>query len=115
MNKTVSYKAQIDGILIRRKMYRSAEFSASLLAEELGISTYKLSRVLKEEYGMAYADIVHQHRIQDAMRYLRDRRYAPYTVEDIGMIVGFCNRQSFFSAFKRVTGKTPKQYRSEGL
>lgn len=106
-----SYKAQIDRILIAEKKYGDPEFSATRLAEELGVSTYKLSRILKTEYGMTFHDIVHAYRIRNAMRYLKDRRFTPYSVDDIGEMVGFGNRQSFFSAFRKVTGTTPERFR----
>lgn len=106
-----SYKAQIDRILIKEKRYKDASFSANRLAEELGIPVYKLSKILKATYGMSYTDIVHTYRIQDATRHLKDRKFAPYTVDDIGAFVGFGNRQSFFNAFKRMTGTTPDFYR----
>ena len=45
------------------------------------------------------------------MRHLKDKRFAPYSIDDIGLMVGFRNRQSFFSAFKKVSGTTPEKYR----
>ena len=107
-----SHKEQIDHLLIAEKNYENPEFSAQQLAEKLGVSAFQLSRILKAEYGMSYADIVHTHRIHHAMRYLKDRRFAPYSVDDIGTMVGFRNRQSFFNAFKKVAGTTPDKYRN---
>ena len=60
---------------------------------------------------MSYSDIVHTYRIQDAVRYLKDRRFALYSMDDIGTMVGFRNRQSFFAAFKKATGTTPDKFR----
>ena len=111
MKVAVSYKAQIDDILIKEKRYRDPEFSAGKLAERLGLPAYKLSKVFKAEYGVSYASLVHTHRIQDAVRHLKDHRFTPYTVDDIGTYVGFCNRQSFFHAFKRIMGTTPERFR----
>lgn len=108
------YKARINEILIQEKQYKDPEFSASKLAERLGVSVFRLSRILKAEYGMTYTAIVHEQRMQDAMRHLKDPRYAPFTVDDIGTMVGFRNQQSFFEAFRRATGTTPMQYRKRG-
>jgi len=111
MEKLESYKESIDAILIKGKGYLAPDFSAQQLAERLGISAFTLSRLLKAIYGVSYSDIVHAHRIQDATRHLKDKRFAPYSVDDIGMMVGFKNRQSFFTAFKKVTGTTPDKFR----
>ena len=111
MEKLETYKESIDAILIKGKGYLVPDFSAQQLAERLGISAFTLSRLLKAIYGVSYSDIVHAHRIQDATRYLKDKRFAPYSVDDIGMMVGFKNRQSFFTAFKKLTGMTPDKFR----
>lgn len=111
MDKLETHKERIDAILIRGKGYLAPDFSAQQLAEEMGISAFALSRLLKTIYGMSYSDIVHTYRIQDAMRHLKDKRFAPYSIDDIGAMVGFKNRQSFFSAFKKATGTTPEKFR----
>ena len=111
MDKLETHKERIDAILIKGKGYLVPYFSAQQLAEQLGISIFSLSRLLKAIYGKSYSDIVHARRIQDATRHLKDKRFAPYSVDDIGMMVGFKNRQSFFTAFKKLTGMTPDKFR----
>ena len=108
-------KTRIDELLIKQKKYRDGDYSQRRLAEELGVSTFVLSRTLRQEYGMTYAQLVHKYRVRDAMRYLRSSQKRQYTVDDIGLLVGFGNRQSFFSAFKRETGLTPERFRTARL
>lgn len=105
------YRKRIDEILVKGKGYRAAGFSAGKLAEELGVSIYKLSRIMGEAYGMTYTEKVHSCRVQEAMRLLKNQRWEDYTVDDIGAMVGFGNRQSFFVAFKKMTGTTPERFR----
>lgn len=107
----IALKGQIDEILIRGKKYRDPRFSAGDLAEMLGVSRWHLSRIVRMEYGMGYVEVVHGYRVKDAMRHLRDKRFEVYSVDDIGEMVGFGNRQSFFSAFKKIVGMTPEKYR----
>ncbi len=47
------------------------------------------------------------------MHLLTDRRYVGKTVEQIAKMVGFANRQSFYSSFMRFVGKTPNLYRRD--
>lgn len=112
MEKRDLYKESIETILIKEKRYLVPDFSARKLAEQIGISAFALSRFLKTAYGKSYTDFVHTYRIQDAMRHLKNKRFNPYSIDDIGVMVGFKNRQSFFSAFKKVTGTTPEKFRS---
>ena len=52
-------------------------------------------------------------RVREAMRRLdgSDTQYANLTIEAIGESVGFKSRSTFSTAFKRVTGLTPNDYR----
>ena len=109
----MNYKEAIDRILVGEEAYQDPGFSAQGLAERLDVSPYKLSRILRSEYGSSYTELVHELRIGKACRCLRQKRFAPYSVDDIGAMVGFRNRQSFFTAFKKTTGTTPEQYRQK--
>lgn len=104
-------KKEIDDIIVRRKKYRDPDFSAKMLAEELGISVFSLARVLKKEYGMAYADLVLGLRVKEAMRHLRNPKKAGLLVEEIGILVGFKNKWSFFQAFRKYGGMTPGEWK----
>ncbi len=111
MSEKILYKDRIEDIVIKQKMYRDPDFSAGKLAEMLGVPNYKLSRIMQAEFGMSYADLVLARRVEEAKRLLQDGRYSPYTVDDIGVMVGFKNRQSFFDAFKKYGGMTPETWR----
>lgn len=115
MNGNILYKNRIVDIVIKQRMYRDPDFSAGKLAETLGVPNYKLSRIMQAEFGMSYADLVLARRVEEAKRLLQDERYSPYTVDDIGVMVGFKNRQSFFDAFKKYGGMTPEKWRKSPL
>jgi AraC-like DNA-binding protein len=83
--------------------------SASNVAQHLGMSTRTLARKLNAE-GAAFADILDQLRSALAQRYLSERELP---ISEISWLLGYCEVSSFTHAFKRWTGKTPRQYRSE--
>ena len=84
--------------------------SVSEVAPQLGMSTRTLSRKLSDE-GLAFADILDQMRSALAERYLSERELP---ISEIAWLLGYCEVSSFTHAFKRWTGKTPRQFRSEG-
>ncbi len=99
--------------LVVEKIYRIPNYSAVQLARELETNTRYVSTVMKTHFGTNFADLMNQHRIREAKRMLRDKRYAIYTMEEIAKHVGFCLRQSLYSAFQRHVGMTPKQYQEQ--
>jgi len=83
--------------------------SASEVAQHLGMSPRTLARKLRAE-GVAFANILAQLRSALAQRYLSERELP---ISEIAWLLGYCEVSSFTHAFKRWTGKTPRQYRSE--
>ncbi len=104
-------KERIKKILLKERKYRDPDFSATKLSEMLGIENYALSRIIKKEFGCSYSDIVLSARIKDAKKYLKNPRKDSMTVEEIGILVGFKNKASFFTAYRKYAGGTPEVYR----
>ncbi len=104
------YEKMLD-IFVRQKKYRDPDYSARRLAEELGTNTRYISAVVNIRFHQNYASMVNEYRIREAKYLLIDKRYRDKTMEDISKMVGFANRQSFYSAFYRFEGMTPRVYR----
>lgn len=102
---------KIFDIIVVQKKYKDTEYSAKKLAEELQTNTRYLSAVINSRFGTNYSCLVNEYRVKDALRLLTDKRYADKNIEEISSMVGFANRQSFYAAFYRVMGVTPKDYR----
>ena len=81
------------------------------VARSLGMSERTLTRKLSDE-GLNFAKIFQQLRRDLAVRYLRDRKLH---VSKIAWLLGFNEVSAFTHAFKRWTGKTPRQMRTAGV
>ena len=94
-----------------KKMYKEKAYSAKRLAYDIGTNTRYVSAVLNVRFGMNYTSFVNRYRVSEAMQILKDDRYRGMTMEDVSSMVGFANRQSFYAAFYRFEGITPRQYK----
>ena len=106
---------QIMNIIVFQKKYRDKDYSAKKLADEIGTNTRYISAVVNNRFHMNYTQFVNKQRIDEAMGVLVDKRYQDLRIEDVGDMVGFANRQSFYSSFYRFNGITPRQYRLDNL
>jgi len=97
--------------LIIDKKYRDPMYSARRLAEDLETNTRYISAVINVKFGCNYSSLVNKNRIRDAKLILSDKRSLDKDIDDISNEVGFSNRQSFYAAFYRFVGVTPRQYR----
>lgn len=108
-------KEKILDIIIMQKKYRDKNYSAKKLAEDLNTNTRYISAVVNVRFHMNYTSFINQHRIEDAMNMLVDKRYQDLNMEDISDMVGFANRQSFYASFYRINGITPREYKMRHL
>jgi AraC-like DNA-binding protein len=80
------------------------------VARSLGMSERTLARKLSDE-GLNFTEILQQLRRDLAVRYLGDHKLH---VSKIAWLLGFHEVSTFTHAFKRWTGKTPRQMRATG-
>ena len=102
---------KITAIIVVQKKYKDPDYSAKDLAKELKTNTRYLSAVINSRFGKNYSCLLNEFRIKDSLHLLTDKRYADKNVEEIGTMVGFANRQSFYAAFYKNVGETPRGYR----
>ena len=102
-------------IIVFDKKYRDKDQSAKQLAEDIGTNTRYISAVVNSRFHCNFTSFVNKYRIDDAMSILVDKRYQDLNVEEVGTMVGFSNRQSFYASFFRVLGMTPRDYRLQHL
>ena len=69
--------------------------------------------VLREQFGMNYSTFVNKYRIAEAKAILSSKQYDSLRVEEVSDMVGFSCRQSFYAAFYRFMGITPREYHQQ--
>lgn len=104
----------IKGVLVKEVLARPT-LCIGEVASLLGVGPRTLSAVLKREGGGNFCFFIADLRLAEAERLLRLRRYARFSAEQIGLMVGFASRQSFYPHFKKKYGCTPIEYRKRNL
>ena len=104
---------KILNMIVIEKRYRNKDFSAKDLANELNTNTRYISAVINSRFNTNFSCLVNEYRVKEALHRMTDKRYANMTIEDIGTMVGFANRQSFYASFYRIVGETPNNYRKK--
>lgn len=87
-------------ILYMEKHYMN-DLSLEQTAEVSGISSFYLSRLLKQELNQTFVGILTEIRMDNALRMLWEGRY---TVKEIALQSGYNNITYFYKVFKKYTG-----------
>jgi YesN/AraC family two-component response regulator len=73
------------------------------------VTTFQLSRLFKETYGLTFQDYIMRFRIREAWRLLQN---PAAEIGDVGSLVGFNDPSYFGKVFRRYMHCSPSQYHS---
>lgn len=104
----------VHNYIIVGRRYRDINYTAKRLAEDIHTNTRYVSAAIRLHYGCNFAELVNKLRVDEAKRMIGDAE-CTMTIEDISYSAGFANRQSFYTAFTKYVGMTPKEYRQQLL
>lgn len=82
------------------------------VAQELKVSAVYLSRIFKQESGVSFVGLLTHTRMKRAIHLLTTTNM---TMSEIAERVGYESQHYFSTAFKKVIGVPPNQYRKEGV
>jgi AraC-like DNA-binding protein len=106
LSRAVSLRGRVEALLMPSLHTGAANIDA--IARELAISRQTLYRKLKAE-GATFEEVLEALRHKMALHYLRGKRVS---VNETSYLVGFSDPAAFSRAFKRWTGKSPKEMRN---
>jgi len=105
-----NYKAQLEKLMLDEKLYLNAELTSQELAEQMNISSKKLSQVINQGFNKNFFDFVNTYRCEEVKQILRgpDKKM---TIIEAMYQSGFNSKSSFNKEFKKLTGQTPSEFK----
>lgn len=93
-----------------KENYGNPNISLNSICSYLNISTSHFSNIFKENTGGTFTEVLTNIRMDKAKQLLKETTLKNY---EIAERVGFSDPHYFSIAFKKMTGKTPKEYAKE--
>ena len=107
--QAVCLAARLERYMEQERPWLEEDLRLEDLATALGISRHRLSRVLSQHLATRFHDFVNRFRVAEARRLLTDPSWTG-SVMDTGLAAGFGSNASFYRAFRRFVGETPKAF-----
>uniref|UniRef100_UPI0025F67C78 helix-turn-helix domain-containing protein n=1 Tax=uncultured Maricaulis sp. TaxID=174710 RepID=UPI0025F67C78 len=101
--------ARIEAAMAGDALYLDANLSLPKLAKAIAVPANLVSQVLNQTLDTTFFDYVNRCRIEASLPHILAGKA---TVLTIALDVGFNSRSTFYTAFKNVTGQTPRQWRA---
>ncbi len=108
-----SYFVQLESLMNHEKLFLNPDIGLETVAKRLKISSNYLSQMVNHLCGHNFSDYINTFRIEEAKIKLQDSSYFRYTILTIGLESGFNSKTTFYKAFKKIVGITPKQYQEK--
>ena len=96
-----------------QKPYLDPDLTLAGLADALDIPSHYLSQIINERIGSNFFDFINQHRVEEIKRRIADPSYAHYSLLGIAFESGFNSKSAFNRVFKKLTGRTPSEFKRE--
>ena len=107
--------SNVDQQLKRDQYYLDPNASLAGLAGRVKANSHQVSQVINESKGMTFFELMAFHRVQHAKTLLQDHDYDHFKIEQIAEEVGYLSKSAFNTAFKRITGFTPTEYKQQDV
>ena len=106
---------RLQAFMENKKPYLDFELTLQKLCVQIERPEKELSILINHHMGKHFFDFINEYRIEHAKMILSNPDKKHQTILEILYQVGFNSKSSFYTAFKKITGKTPILYRKEVL
>jgi AraC-like DNA-binding protein len=108
--------AKVEEYFKTTEVFLNSQLTAELLGSLTGHPHRMIGQAIKHTHGISFRDYLNNYRISYIEDKLSDPSYlAKSSIETIAEASGFGSRQSFYTAFKKAKGCTPKEFFSSRI
>jgi AraC-like DNA-binding protein len=100
---------KVEELMKTEKYFKNNLLSLPDLSKRVNTTPNYLSQVLNEKVNLTFFDYIANLRIEEAKKLLQEN--SSLKIEEIAEMVGYNSKSGFNTAFKKITGKTPSEFK----
>ena len=112
--KLVELKSKLNQHMNEQQPYLDNDINLAALSEQLGLTPHQLSYVINNGFNENFFQFINRYRVEKAKDLLLGTVSDKYSILGIAFESGFSSKTSFNTTFKKVTGKTPSEFKKIG-
>lgn len=103
-------KATLASVMKKQRPYLNPKLGSGDLAAQMNVNVHTLSWIINEGYNKNFFDFVNEYRVEEFKRLVAGDNHKHLTFLALSLEVGFSSKTTFNRAFKKSTGKSPREY-----
>ncbi len=111
--KSISIKNKLIELMEKELLFERPDLTLTEVAQKLNTNTVVLSRVVNQQFALNFNDFINQYRVNAVIKRIADPKFKNQTLLAIAFDAGFNSKATFNRAFKKISGKNPKDYLAE--
>jgi len=104
------WKSKIETLIQTEKLFENPELTLTDLAKKLETNASVISKTINQGFQMNFNDCINNYRIEAVKKSFAYGEHKKSTLLGIAFDSGFNSKATFNRAFKKNTGKTPKEF-----
>jgi len=104
-----NWQNRIEAVMNDSRPWLESSLNLKTLSTMLGTNPNILSAAINKNFNKNFNDFINEYRIKEFLSKSQDPNYAHYTLLALALDSGFNSKSTFNRAFKKATGKTPKE------
>lgn len=107
-------KGQLTQLMVEQKPYLDSELNLVKLADMLSMSSHQLSYLINTGFNENFFQYINTYRVEKAKELLVSTEKNNLSILGIAFESGFNSKTSFNTTFKKITNKTPSEFKKTG-
>ncbi|WP_310558222.1 helix-turn-helix domain-containing protein [Flavobacterium sp.] len=104
------WKSKIETLIQEEKLFENPELTLTDIAKKLKTNASVISKTINQGFQMNFNDCINNYRIESVKNRFANGEHKKSTLLGIAFDSGFNSKATFNRAFKKNTGKTPKEF-----
>lgn len=105
-----AFQEKLKTLMTNQLLYLQPELTLHELARHLKLNPSLLSKMINTQMGQNFNDFVNEYRVNALLQKLKSGEHHTKTLLSLAYESGFNSKATFNRAFKKVIGRTPKEF-----